>query len=243
MGVFPPQVALLRHSRQVLVEVSQTGDVPAQSTLEVHWTQAPEAEQAPRRGSLSASHWLAAVHAVHVLLVQTGVMPEQFALVKQATHRLVSGSQTGAVPLQSAFAVHWTQAPVLAHATRVGSPRTVQGMEAEQPMHCPFMQTGVVPEQAALDWHCTVEESTGFGSKEGSVVGRSATALSSGLLQWAESAGLQTHTLRTRSQYRPVAIERQSLSVAQAASSDLVGRQAMQSKQQTGAIRMIRTSR
>ena len=53
MGVAPAQVALLVQPTHLLV-VSQTGVVPEQCWLLVHWTQEPSVRQAPATAFLAA---------------------------------------------------------------------------------------------------------------------------------------------------------------------------------------------
>jgi hypothetical protein len=135
MGVAPAQPALLKHSWQVLVAVSHTGDVPSQSVFAMHWTHVPLPAQAARNGSARAAHCGEVVQAVHFLLVQMGIAPPQVVLVRHSTQRLVDGSQTAAVPLQSALLAHWAHAPVLVHAPRMGSARSEHCSEEEHDTH------------------------------------------------------------------------------------------------------------
>jgi hypothetical protein len=53
MGVAPAQVALLVQPTHLLVVGSQTGVVPEQCWLLVHWTQAPSVRQAPAAAFLA----------------------------------------------------------------------------------------------------------------------------------------------------------------------------------------------
>jgi hypothetical protein len=86
-GATPPQVALVTHSTHVAVPMSQADVAPPQWELFVaeHWPQAP----LPRHTGAVAGQSVSAAHALQAFAEpQTGVVPEQFVLVRQATQIL-----------------------------------------------------------------------------------------------------------------------------------------------------------
>jgi hypothetical protein len=109
-GVAPEHWLLSRHCTQVAVLVSQTGVDPPQRPMLVA-EQAPQAPDAWHAGALAGQSasvpqaWQAWVPALH-----TGVVPPQFALVRQATHTFgdTEVRQYGVVPLQSLLCEHWS---------------------------------------------------------------------------------------------------------------------------------------
>jgi hypothetical protein len=85
-----------------------------------------------------------------------GVVPEQLVLLRHCTHLFVAVSQTGVAPEQVELSVHWTQAPVVAHAgcVRSAALHWAAVLQAAQ-VSAEVLQMGVVPEQLALVIHCT----------------------------------------------------------------------------------------
>ena len=176
MGVAPEHPALVRHATHLLVAVSQTGVLPEQVLLSVHWTQVPLAEQAGAAGFL-ARHWAGVLQTVQTFAVQMGVAAGHPALVRHATHLLVVVSQTGVAPEQVLLSVHCTQMPVAEQAGVaeflaahwLASVQAVQTLAAQMGAAAGQValdthwthwlvvvsQTGVLPEQVPLSVHCT----------------------------------------------------------------------------------------
>ena len=71
---------------------------------------------------------------VFVAVAQTGVAPEQLVLARHCTHLFVAVLHTAVVPLHWVLfeAVHWTQAPLAAHAERAGSLSALQSPSPAQ---------------------------------------------------------------------------------------------------------------
>jgi hypothetical protein len=106
MGVAPEHCELVVQPTHLFVVVSQTGVVPEQSVLAVHWTHWPSARHAGAAGLLAA-HWLAVVQAAQVSVAeQIGAVAGQVALVVQPTHVFVPVSQTGVAPEHCVLLVH-----------------------------------------------------------------------------------------------------------------------------------------
>jgi len=107
-GVAPPHWLELRHCTQVAVLVSQTAVVPVHWLVLVaeHWPQAPDAWQAGVAPLQSLSPPQA--RQAWVPPSQIGVVPPQFAFVRQATQTLGDAlvRQYGVAPLQSALCEH-----------------------------------------------------------------------------------------------------------------------------------------
>jgi len=82
IGVDAGHVALFKHWTHLLVLVSQSGVVPEQVEVSMHWTQAPLVEHAGWFVSRTA-HWVLAPQATQVpALEQIGVPAGQVALVR-----------------------------------------------------------------------------------------------------------------------------------------------------------------
>jgi hypothetical protein len=132
----------------------QIGLVAGQVALVRHPTQVPLVEQKVRVGSLRAVHWAGVVQAVQAPPEQIGADAGQVALVKHCTHLLVLVSQSGVAPEQVEVSMHWTQAPLVAHAGWFVS-RTAHWALAPQTTHVPALeQIGVPAGQVALVRHC-----------------------------------------------------------------------------------------
>ena len=71
---------------------------------------------------------------VLVAVAQMGVLPEQLVLVRHCTHLLLEVLHRAVVPVHSVLfeAVHWTQAPLAAHAERAGSLSALQSPSPAQ---------------------------------------------------------------------------------------------------------------
>jgi hypothetical protein len=93
-----------------------------------------------------------------VAVAQTGVAPEQLVLVRHCTHLLVTVLHKAVAPAHWALfeAVHWTQAPLAAHAERAGSLRAPHSLSPAQAWHLLLLpHRGVVPLQLAAEVHWT----------------------------------------------------------------------------------------
>jgi hypothetical protein len=103
---------------------------------------------------------LAALQPRQVLVevAQMGVAPEQLVLARHCTHLLVAVLHTAVVPPHWALfaAVHWTQAPLAAHAERAGSLRAPHSLSPAQAWHLLLLpHRGVAPLQLAAEVHWT----------------------------------------------------------------------------------------
>ena len=148
----------VEHFRQVFVEVAQIGVVPEHVLLSVHCTQLPDEAQAVC--PVNEEQSLAAVQPRQVLVevAQMGDVPEQVLFVRHCTHLFVVVLQTVVVPVHFVLlvAVHWTQAPVVTQATRVGSFKAAHSVSAAHAWHFSLVpQIGVAPEQYAAEVHWT----------------------------------------------------------------------------------------
>ena len=107
-GVAPEQWLLARHCTQLAVLVSQTGVAPAHSPMFVA-EQAPHAPDVWHTGALDG-HCASAVQALQtwVVVLQIGVVPEQFVSDRQATHTRgeTLPRHNGVPPLQSLDCAH-----------------------------------------------------------------------------------------------------------------------------------------
>jgi hypothetical protein len=95
---------------------------------------------------------------VFVAVAQMGVAPEQLVLARHCTHLFVAVLQTAVGPAHWAplEAVHWTQAPLAAHAERAGSLRALQSPSPAQAWHLLLLpHRGVASLQLAADVHWT----------------------------------------------------------------------------------------
>jgi hypothetical protein len=145
--------------------LAQMGAVAGQVALVRQPTQVPLVEQKVRVGSLRAVHCVAVVQAVHAPPAQIGADAGHVALFKHWTHLLVLVSQSGVVPEQVEVSMHWTQAPVVAHAGWVVS-RAAHWALAPQATHVPALeQIGVPAGQVALVRHCGAGRSGLLASK------------------------------------------------------------------------------
>jgi hypothetical protein len=134
------------------------GVVPEQVLLSVHCTQAPLLAQAVWPAKPAQSPAAPQPRHVFVAVVQMGVVPEQVALVRHWTHLLVVVLQTEVLPVHLVLllAVHWTQAPPAAHATRFASFNPAQSLSPAQAWHLSLLpHIGVVPLQLAAEVHWT----------------------------------------------------------------------------------------
>jgi hypothetical protein len=161
IGVAPEQFAADVHCTQRLSLASHTGVAPVHAVpfVAVQSTHAPPGAQAPRAASAKPAQSVSAAHAWHLSLVpQMGVAPAQLAAVVHCTQAFTLASQTGVPPvhLVAFVAVHCTQAPLIAHATRAGSPNPAHSVSLAHAWHFSVSaQIGVAPEQLAADVHCT----------------------------------------------------------------------------------------
>jgi hypothetical protein len=145
--------------------LEQTGVVAGQVALVRQPTQVPAVEQNVRAGSFKPVHCATVVQAVHAPPAQIGADAGQVALFKHWTHLLVLVSQSGVAPEQVEVSIHWTQAPVVAHAGWFVS-RTAHWALAPQATHVPALeQIGVPAGQVALDRHCGAGRSGLLASK------------------------------------------------------------------------------
>jgi hypothetical protein len=146
--------------------LEQMGLVAGQVALVRHPTQVPLVEQKVRVGSLRAVHCAAVVQAAYKHhSVQMGALAGHVVLFKHWTHLLVLVSQSGVAPEQVEVSMHWTQAPVVAHAGWVVS-RAAHWALAPQATHVPALeQIGVPAGQVALDRHCGAGRSGLLASK------------------------------------------------------------------------------
>jgi hypothetical protein len=109
-GVAPEQLPLERHCTHVAVEVSQMGVVPPHRPRFV----AEHAPHAPLDWQAGAvpGHWASDAQGPHVCVdaEQTGVVPEQFEPVRQATQMRGDADvrQYGVAPPQSEFETHFS---------------------------------------------------------------------------------------------------------------------------------------
>jgi hypothetical protein len=157
-GPTPEHSLSAEHLRQVFVVVAQIGVVPVHVLLSVHWTQAPLVAQAVCPANVEQSLAFVQPRQVLVAVAQIGVEPEQVALVRHCTHVLLVTLQTVVVPphLMAFVAVHCTQAPPAAHATRAGSFRPAQSGSVAQAWHFSLVpQIGIAPVQLAEVMHWT----------------------------------------------------------------------------------------
>ena len=145
--------------------LAQMGLAAGQVALVRHPTQVPLVEQKVRVGSLRAVHCAAAVQAAQAPFVQMGALVGHVVLFKHWTHLLVLVSQSGVAPEQVVVSMHWTQAPVVAHAGWVVS-RAAHWADPAQATHVPALeQIGVPAGQVALDRHCGAGRSGLLASK------------------------------------------------------------------------------
>ena len=158
LGPIPEHSLSAEHLRQVFVADAQMGVVPVQVVLSVHWTQAPLAAQAVRPVNPAQSIAAEQPRQVFVAVAQIGVVAEQVVFVRHWTHLLLVVLQTAVVPVHLLLlvAVHWTQAPPAAHATRAGSFRPAQSGSVAHAWHFSLVpQIGVAPAQLAEVVHWT----------------------------------------------------------------------------------------
>ena len=145
--------------------LEQTGVVAGQVALVRQPTQVPLVEQKVRVGSLRAVHCAAVVQAAQAPFVQMGALAGHVVLFKHWTHLLVLVSQSGVAPEQVEVSMHWTQAPVVAHAGWVVSSAAHWAL-APQATHVPALeQIGVPAGQVALVRHCGAGRSGLLASK------------------------------------------------------------------------------
>jgi hypothetical protein len=179
------------------------------------------------------------VQAVHASEEHIGVAAAHVALVRHCTHLFVVVSQTGVAPEQSVFAAHWTHAPAAEHTVRAGSARVTHSTAVVHVAHVPAAeQIGVATWHVALDTHCG-----GGTSGLATSVAASGPGPPSRMMfvqPWKVAVPSQTQTFWLGSQSRPAL---QSLFVAQDTSSILVGRQAVERRQNNSRafLRMART--
>jgi hypothetical protein len=118
-----------------------------------HWLQAPEVWQA----GVAAGHSVSAPQArqVWVAVLQTGVVPPQFAFEVQGTQVAVGRSQAGVAPvhLVALVAEQTPQAPEVWQAG-VAPPQSVS-FAHERQVCVAVLQTGAVPPHWAFDVHGT----------------------------------------------------------------------------------------
>jgi hypothetical protein len=154
-GVEPPHCAFEVHGTHVPVAVSQAGVAPLHLVAFVaeHWPQAPLPWQAGV--ALGHSPSPAQARQVWVVVLQTGVVPPQFASLRQVTHVPVVVKQSGVVPehLVVFVAEHWPHAPDAWHAG-VAPPHSPSPAQARQ-VWVVVLQTGVVPPHWAFEVHGT----------------------------------------------------------------------------------------
>jgi hypothetical protein len=146
------------HFRQVFVEVAQMGVVPAHVLLSVHWTHEPVEAQAVCPVNDEQSLALAQPRHVLVVVAQIGVVPEHVPFVRHWAHLLVVVLHTVVVPVHFVLlaAVHWTQAPPVAQATRAGSFNPAQSASPAHALHFSSApQMGVGPMHVAAEVHWT----------------------------------------------------------------------------------------
>src|ERR1017187_729731 len=148
----------VEQARQVLVAVAQIGAIPEQVVLSVHCTHDPLLAQAVR--PVNPAHSLATEQPrqVFVAVAQIGVVAVQVVFVRHWTHLLLAVLQTAVVPVHLLLfvAVHCTQAPPAAHATRAGSFRPAQSGSVAHAWHFSLVpQIGVAPVQLAEVMHWT----------------------------------------------------------------------------------------
>jgi hypothetical protein len=158
LGPTPEHSLSAEHLRQAFVVVAQIGVVPEHVLLSVHWTQAPVAAQAVCPANVEQSLVFVQPRQVLVAVAQIGVEPEQVAFVRHCTHVLIVTLQTLVVPphLVALVAVHCTQAPPAAQATRAGSFRPAQSGSVAHAWHFSLIpQIGVAPVQLAEVMHWT----------------------------------------------------------------------------------------
>lgn len=131
----PAQSVSAVHARHELVLVLQIGVVPEQVELSVHWTQAPLPAHTLRPGKPEHSPGFVQPPQRLLAVLQMGVVPEQVSFVRHWTHLFVEVLQTLVLPMHFAVfeLVHWTHAPLVAHANRAGSPRAAQSASVSQP--------------------------------------------------------------------------------------------------------------
>ena len=162
MGAAPEHSALVRHATHLFAIVSQTGVLPEQVPLSVHWTQVPPAEHAGVAGLLAA-HWLAVVQVVQTFAAQMGVAVGQVALDRHCTHcpptaGVPAGAQTEVVPEHAVAPAcsHPTQA-LPTQNSRAGS---LQSPAAAHSTQTPAMHTGRSAWQSPFTLHAGAAVST-----------------------------------------------------------------------------------
>jgi hypothetical protein len=154
-GVVPPQFASDVQGTHVPADVRQAGVAPAHRVVFVaeHWPQAP----LPWQAGVALGHSLSEPQARHawVVVLQTGVVPPQVALLVHGTHVPVVVKQAGVAPEHCVVFVaeHWPHEPF--------------GWQAgAEPGHCAslvhawqtwvvVLQTGVEPPHWAFEVHGT----------------------------------------------------------------------------------------
>ena len=261
MGAAPEHSALVRHCTHLLVVVSQTGVLPAQVPLSVHWTQVPLAAQAGVV-LLLAAHWLAVVQAVQTFAAQIGVAAAQVVLVRHCTHcpptpAVPAGAQNAPAQAPAPACSHPTQA-LLTQNARAGS---LQSPAAAHSTQTPAMHTGRPAWQSPLTLHAgpsTAASATAASVAASSDASGVATASSSASNPVAASAaplsrpsagrastnlsqpGAPLHTQTWLSQRQPTP---HSGSALHWTTFDFVGRQPPSRQIRTRKWRMIRTSR
>ena len=146
------------HARQVSVAVVQIGVVPEQVLLSMHCTQDPLLAHAVWPAKLAQSPAAVQPRQVFVAVAQMGLVPEQVALVRHCTHLFAVVLQTEVLPVhfELLVAVHWTQAPLAAHAALFASLSPAQSLSAAQAWHLSLLpQMGATPLQLAAEVHWT----------------------------------------------------------------------------------------
>ncbi len=162
-GVAPAHSALVLQATHRLVALLHTGVGDRQSAMlaEVHRTQRPALVPVVAHAGVAPVQSVATVvlqgRHDRVAVSQTGLAPEQSALVLHPTQRLVAMLHTGvgATHAVALTVVHWTQrpalVPVVAHAGVVPvQSEAIVALQGRQ-LRLTVSQMGIAPEHWALD--------------------------------------------------------------------------------------------